>query len=71
MVLIELALKAVQHIGDLGEAGFLGDRLVLMQRGRIVQEDTFQGLLDRPANDFVTNFINAQRPPQVAQRELR
>jgi osmoprotectant transport system ATP-binding protein len=46
---------------DLGEAGFLGDILVLMQAGRIVQRDTFANLIRTPADDFVTRFINAQR----------
>jgi osmoprotectant transport system ATP-binding protein len=48
---------------DLGEAGFLGDTLVLMQAGRIVQRDTFANLLRAPADEFVTRFINAQRHP--------
>ncbi|HTU93218.1 MAG TPA: ATP-binding cassette domain-containing protein [Gemmataceae bacterium] len=47
---------------DLGEAGFLGDTLVLMQAGRIVQQDAFVNLIRAPANEFVTRFINAQRP---------
>jgi osmoprotectant transport system ATP-binding protein len=46
---------------DLGEAGFLGDTLVLMQAGRIVQQDTFSNLIHSPASEFVTRFINAQR----------
>jgi osmoprotectant transport system ATP-binding protein len=46
---------------DLGEAGFLGDTLVLMQEGRIVQQDAFDKLIQAPANEFVTRFINAQR----------
>lgn len=49
---------------DLGEAGFLGDTLVLMQAGRIVQQDTFENLLHSPADAFVTRFINAQRSAQ-------
>ncbi len=47
---------------DLGEAGFLGDTLVLMQAGQIVQQDAFDKLMQTPANEFVTRFINAQRP---------
>lgn len=46
---------------DLGEAGFLGDTLVLMQAGRIVQQDAFDNLIRAPTNEFVTRFINAQR----------
>lgn len=45
---------------DLGEAGFLGDTLVLMQPGRIVQQDAFDKLIQAPANEFVRRFINAQ-----------
>jgi osmoprotectant transport system ATP-binding protein len=53
---------------DLGEAGFLGDKLVLMQAGRIVQQDTFEKLLHAPADAFVTRFINAQRPALPTQK---
>jgi osmoprotectant transport system ATP-binding protein len=48
---------------DLGEAGFLGDRLVLLQAGRIVQQAPFAELLHHPATEFVSDFIRAQRPP--------
>jgi osmoprotectant transport system ATP-binding protein len=50
---------------DLGEAGFLGDRLVLMREGRVVQEDTFARLVHHPADEFVSRFINAQRQPDA------
>jgi osmoprotectant transport system ATP-binding protein len=46
---------------DLSEAGFLGDTLVLMQAGRIVQQDTLPNLIAQPADEFVARFINAQR----------
>jgi osmoprotectant transport system ATP-binding protein len=46
---------------DLGEAAFLGDTLVLLQAGRIVQEGTFDDLVNRPADPFVTKFVNAHR----------
>jgi osmoprotectant transport system ATP-binding protein len=46
---------------DLGEAGFLGDHLVLLQGGRIVQQGSFADLVVRPASEFVTRFVNAQR----------
>jgi osmoprotectant transport system ATP-binding protein len=52
---------------DLGEAGFLGDTLVLMQGGRIVQQDAFSELIEAPAGEFVSRFINAQRHPQGLQ----
>jgi osmoprotectant transport system ATP-binding protein len=55
---------------DLGEAGFLGDNLVLLQEGRIVQQDAFVKLIRQPADAFVTRFINAQRPPPGMQEAV-
>lgn len=54
---------------DLGEAGFLGDTLVLMQAGRIVQQDAFAKLIEAPADEFVTRFINAQRAPSLTRNQ--
>ncbi len=51
---------------DLGEAGYLGDTIVLMREGRIVQRGPFRDLLDAPAEPFVTEFVNAQRSPLEA-----
>jgi len=48
---------------DLGEAGFLGDVIVLLREGRIVQRGTLEELVRNPADPFVTRFINAQRSP--------
>jgi osmoprotectant transport system ATP-binding protein len=56
----ELHKTVVLVTHDLGEAGFLGDTLVLMQAGRIVQQDAFDKLIQTPANEFVRRFINAQ-----------
>ena len=46
---------------DLAEAAYLGDTLVLMNEGRIVQQGPFPDLREHPATDFVSEFINAQR----------
>jgi osmoprotectant transport system ATP-binding protein len=46
---------------DLAEAAYFGDEIVLMNDGRIVQKGSIGDLRQRPANDFVTEFINAQR----------
>ena len=48
---------------DMGEAGFFGDEIVLMRGGRIVQKGVFSDFLQRPAEPFVTHFVNAQRSP--------
>src|SRR5881409_2223762 len=51
---------------DLGEAGFLGDALVLLREGKIIQNGTLEDLVRAPAEPFVTRFINAQRSPLEA-----
>ncbi|MFD7227277.1 glycine betaine/L-proline ABC transporter ATP-binding protein [Streptomyces sp. NPDC059881] len=42
---------------DLNEAMRLGDRIAVMRDGRIVQLGTAEDILVRPANDYVTSFI--------------
>ncbi|MEO5722255.1 MAG: ATP-binding cassette domain-containing protein [Chthoniobacterales bacterium] len=56
-----LQQTAILVTHDLAEAAFLGDHLVLLNEGRIAQQGTFAELRDRPADAFVTDFINAQR----------
>ncbi|MCA9561683.1 MAG: ATP-binding cassette domain-containing protein, partial [Myxococcales bacterium] len=46
---------------DLAEAAWFADRIVLLRAGRIVQAGTLDDLTQRPADDFVTTFVNAQR----------
>jgi osmoprotectant transport system ATP-binding protein len=48
---------------DIGEAWFFGDVLVLLKDGTIAQQGTLDDLMDRPADPFVTRFLNAQRSP--------
>ena len=48
---------------DLVEAGYLGDDVVLMNKGRVVQQGPFRKLLEAPASDFVRRFVEAQRAP--------
>ncbi|MDE2149805.1 MAG: ATP-binding cassette domain-containing protein [Gammaproteobacteria bacterium] len=47
---------------DLGEAAYFADRLVLMHDGAVAQSGAFEDLLERPASDFVSRFVRAQRP---------
>jgi osmoprotectant transport system ATP-binding protein len=42
---------------DIDEALRLGQRIVLMDQGRIVQQGSPAELLNRPANDFVRDFV--------------
>jgi osmoprotectant transport system ATP-binding protein len=50
---------------DLGEAARLGDLLVLLRDGRIVQRGALDDLVSRPASPFVTAFVRAQRPADL------
>ena len=57
----ELQKTVVLVTHDLSEAVFLGDRIVLLRDGRIVQQGTLEDMLRTPKSEFVTEFINAQR----------
>lgn len=46
---------------DMGEAAYLGDHVVLLREGRIVQSGTARELFDAPAEEFVSDFVRAQR----------
>ncbi len=46
---------------DIGEAFLLGDRIVLMAQGQVVQNGTPAELLRNPASPFVTEFIGEDR----------
>ncbi|RWX81757.1 ABC transporter ATP-binding protein [Neorhizobium lilium] len=46
---------------DLDEAIRLGDKIALMRTGRIVQYDTPDAILSRPADEFVANFVGVDR----------
>ena len=43
---------------DLNEAMRLGDRIMIMRNGRVVQLGTSQEILNTPADDYVTEFIS-------------
>ena len=45
---------------DLNEAFEIGDKLVLMKQGSILQEGSAEDLKQKPVNQFVTDFLNGQ-----------
>jgi osmoprotectant transport system ATP-binding protein len=51
---------------DLAEAAYLSDEIVLMNEGRIVQQGSIVDLREKPASNFVPEFINAQRTLALA-----
>lgn len=48
---------------DIGEAGFFGDHVVLLQKGEIEQKGQMSTFVTEPNSPFVTQFIQAQRAP--------
>jgi osmoprotectant transport system ATP-binding protein len=57
--LLNKTVVLVTH--DVAEAAWLGDTLVLLRAGKIVQQGSIDELLDAPAEPFVHQFLHAQR----------
>lgn len=60
-----LKKTAITVTHDMGEAGFFGDHVIMLGEGRIVQQGKLDEMILRPANEFVTRFVNAQRLPTM------
>jgi putative spermidine/putrescine transport system ATP-binding protein len=57
LLLREFGITAIYVTHDQAEAMAIGDRIAVMQRGRIAQIDKPQVIYHRPANDFVADFV--------------
>jgi osmoprotectant transport system ATP-binding protein len=55
---------------DLAEAAYFADTVVLLNEGRIAQQGSMRDLMERPATPFVAQFVQAQRSPLEALREV-
>lgn len=66
----QLAKTVVLVTHDIAEAAFFADHLVLMRDGRIVQQGSLAELIQRPAEPFVPDFIQAQAGAWRALREV-
>jgi osmoprotectant transport system ATP-binding protein len=62
-----LGKTVVMVTHDLAEAVYFGDTIVLLRAGRIVQRGTLAEMIERPADEFVLRFIQAQRSLHVAE----
>jgi osmoprotectant transport system ATP-binding protein len=63
----QLGKTVIMVTHDIAEAAHFGDTLALMKEGRIVQQGSLTDLINSPVEDFVGEFITAQREPM---REL-
>jgi osmoprotectant transport system ATP-binding protein len=61
-IFAELKKTVVIVTHDLAEAAFFGEFIAVMREGQIVQGGTLADLLERPADPFVTRFVQAQQP---------
>ncbi|MBI4203516.1 MAG: ATP-binding cassette domain-containing protein [Betaproteobacteria bacterium] len=67
-IFAELHKTVVLVTHDMNEAAHFGDSIVLLREGRVVQAGTLEDLLRRPAEDYVRDFVRAQRttlPPEA------
>ncbi len=56
---LEKTVILVTH--DMNEAAYLGDSIVLMKEGEIIQTGDIRNFIENPKNDFVKRFVTSQR----------
>lgn len=63
-------LTTVQVTHDFAEAGMLGDRAILLDAGRVLQQGTPAEVFRRPASPYVAEFLGAENVFAGVAREL-
>jgi molybdopterin-binding protein len=66
----EWGLTTLQVTHDFAEAGLLGDRAVLLDAGRVLQQGTPAEVFRRPASPYVAEFLGAENVFGGTAREL-
>jgi osmoprotectant transport system ATP-binding protein len=61
LIFNQLGKTVIVVTHDLAEAAWFAERLVLMRKGKVVQDGSLKDLRERPADPFVTRFVEAQR----------
>ena len=61
---LQKTVLVVTH--DLAEAAFFGDFIAVMRAGRVLQRGSLADLVERPADEYVGQFVSAQRSPLTA-----
>jgi len=64
---VQKTIVFISH--DLDEAIKLGDRIILMKDGRLVQEGTAEEILTNPADDYVARFVEGVDMSKVVTAE--
>jgi osmoprotectant transport system ATP-binding protein len=57
----KLQKTVVMVTHDLSEANFFGDIIILIKKGKIIQQGLLSDFQQSPAEDFVLKFVQAQR----------
>lgn len=60
-IITSLRKTSIMVTHDMGEAQFFGDKVVMMGRGKVLQQGPFAQLIKSPATEEVAKFIRAQR----------
>ncbi len=63
-------LTTIQVTHDFAEAGMLGDRAVLLDAGRVLQEGTPAEVFRKPASPYVAEFLGAENVFAGTARDL-
>ncbi len=53
---------------DLAEAAHFADTLTLLKNGKVEQHGEMRDFLTNPYSDYVTSFIEAQKPPPALRQ---
>jgi osmoprotectant transport system ATP-binding protein len=61
LIFDQLGKTVIVVTHDLAEAAWFAERLVLMRKGKVVQDGRLDDLREHPAQPFVTRFVEAQR----------
>jgi osmoprotectant transport system ATP-binding protein len=61
LIFDQLGKTVIVVTHDLAEAAWFAKRLVLMRKGKVVQDGRLEDLRERPTDPFVTRFVEAQR----------
>ncbi|MDE2497568.1 MAG: ATP-binding cassette domain-containing protein [Xanthomonadaceae bacterium] len=60
-IFARLGKTVIMVTHDMAEAAFFSDHLILMRRGRIIQDGRLEDFQRTPADDFVREFLAAHR----------